>query len=80
MEDLQNLKYKALQKLAKAAGIIAKAPKADLVNALIAYNNNEDEKKPEDSSIKTTTKGDHLISRKSSSSQIAWPSEGVIPG
>ena len=53
MEDLQNLKYKELQKLAKAAGIKANSPKAELVNALIAFNNeseNEDdaEKKPEE--------------------------------
>ena len=39
MEDLQNLKYKELQKLAKAAGIKANSPKAELVNALIAFNN-----------------------------------------
>ena len=55
MEDLQNLKYKELQKLAKAAGIKANSPKAELVNALIAFNNeseNEDdaEKKPDECS------------------------------
>ena len=34
MEDLQNLKYKDLQKLAKAAGIKANSPKAELIKAL----------------------------------------------
>ena len=35
MEDFENLKYKDLQKLAKAAGIKANSPKAELVKALI---------------------------------------------
>merc|ERR1719154_196246 len=53
MDDLQNLKYKELQKLAKAAGIKANSPKAELVNALIAFNSeseteDEIEKKPEE--------------------------------
>ena len=39
MEDLQNLNYKELQKLAKAAGIRAKGPKVELLNVLIALNN-----------------------------------------
>jgi len=65
MEDLQNLKYKELQKLAKAAGIKANSPKAELVNALIAFNNeseNEDDtdKKPEDLSLKPENLGEKL--------------------
>ena len=53
MDDLQNLKYKELQKLAKAAGIKANSPKAELVNALIAFNSESEaeddiEKKPEE--------------------------------
>ena len=39
MEDLLNLKYKELQRLAKAAGIKANSPKAELVTALLAFNN-----------------------------------------
>ena len=66
MEDYQNLKYTELQKLAKAAGIKAKGPKVELVNALIAFNNgneaegeHEDEtkKKPKDTKNKSTKKG-----------------------
>ena len=58
MEDLQNLKYKELQKLAKDAGIKAKAPKAELLNALIALNNGnegetEDETKEKPKSART---------------------------
>ena len=66
MEDYQNLKYTELQKLAKAAGIKAKGSKAELVNALVAFNNgneaegeHEDEtkKKPKDTKNKSTKKG-----------------------
>ena len=65
MEDLQNLKYKELQKLAKAAGIKANSPKAELVSALIAFNNeseNEDdaEKKPEECSPEPENLGEQL--------------------
>ena len=41
MEDLQNLKYKELQKLAKAAGIKANSPKAELISALESLKNVE---------------------------------------
>ena len=54
--------------MAKAAGIKANSPKAELVNALIALNNgnegeNKDEtkKKPEDKGIKSTKKGKNLV-------------------
>ena len=53
MEDLQNLKYKELQRLAKAAGIKANSPKAELVTALLAFNNEcEAENEIEDDSDK----------------------------
>lgn len=51
MEDLQNLKYKDLQKLAKAAGIKANSPKADLIKALkevdVQNNITDDEEEPQ---------------------------------
>ena len=50
MEDLQNLKYKDLQKLAKAAGIKANSPKAELIKALQdadGQNNITDDEEPQ---------------------------------
>ena len=50
MEDLQNLKYKDLQKLAKAAGIKANSPKAELIKALQeadGQNNIADDEEPQ---------------------------------
>ena len=51
MEDLNKLKYKELQKLAKAAGIKANSPKAELVKALEDLNNVNEEVDVEKSSV-----------------------------
>lgn len=62
MEDLQNWKYKELQKSAKAAGIKANSPKAELVKALTAFNNGnevETQKKPDDLKIMSTKNGNY---------------------
>ena len=51
MEDLNKLKYKELQKLAKAAGIKANSPKAELVKALEDLNNENEKVDVEKSSV-----------------------------
>jgi len=51
MEDYQNLKYKDLQKLAKAAGIKANSPKAELVQALIELQASSAEDKNENKNV-----------------------------